>query len=140
MGGKQSKNNPQKKIFNFYYDLYCQKLTVYEGTPANEIIATLREILQIPSESKLEYLDEDGYPIVISSALPNEIKIHVKIKKTFTEKFIESQNNNSNNNNPNSIDWFWLESETPQTHIRKNNHNNTKKPIYLFIKYAHTYY
>ncbi len=37
MGGKQSKNAPQKKIFNFYYDLYCQKLTVYEGTPANEL-------------------------------------------------------------------------------------------------------
>ena len=128
MGGKQSKNNPQKKIFNFYYDLYCQKLTVYEGTPANEIIATLREILQIPSESKLEYLDEDGYPIVISSALPNEIKIHVKIKKTFTEKFIESQNNNSNNNNPNSIDWFWLESETPQTHKRKNNNKTIYQP------------
>ena len=128
MGGKQSKNNPQKKIFNFYYDLYCQKLTVYEGTPANEIIATLREILQIPSESKLEYLDEDGYPIVISSALPNEIKIHVKIKKTFTEKFIESQKNNSNNNNPNSIDWFWLESETPQTHKRKNNNKTIYQP------------
>ena len=123
MGGKQSKNAPQKKIFNFYYDLYCQKLTVYEGTPANEIITTLRDLLQIPSESKLEFLDEDGFPIVISSALPNDIKIHVKIKKTFTEKFIESQNNNnkSNNNNQNSIDWFWLESQRPNSHKRKNN-------------------
>ena len=101
-GRKTKKNIPEKKIFNFYYDLYCQKITVYQGTPSNEIISTLRDILQIPSEAKLEYLDEDGYPIVISSALPNEIKIYVKIKKTFTEKFIESQKNNNSNNNKNT--------------------------------------
>ena len=134
MGGKQSKNIPEKKIFNFYYDLYCQKITVYQGTPSNEIISTLRDILQIPSEAKLKYLDEDGYPIVISSALPNEIKIYVKIKKTFTEKFIESQkNNNSNNNNKNaqienSIDWFWLESDSPSTHKRKNDNKTIYQP------------
>ncbi len=67
--------SPQKKLFNFYYDLICQKLTVYAGTPANEIISTLRELLQIDSGKKLEYIDEEGYPIVVSSALPNEIKI-----------------------------------------------------------------
>jgi len=94
----------------------------------------LRDILQIPSEAKLEYLDEDGYPIVISSALPNEIKIYVKIKKTFTEKFIESQkNNNSNNNNKNNqientIDWFWLESDSPSTHKRKNDNKTIYQP------------
>ena len=53
MGGKPSKNVPQKKIFKFYYDLSCQKLTMYEGTPSNEIKTTLYDILQIPLEAKL---------------------------------------------------------------------------------------
>ena len=127
MGGKNSKNTNGKKIFNFYYDLYCQKLTVYEGTPSNEIIMTLRDLLQIPTESKLEFVGEDGYPIVISSALPNEIKIHVKIKKTFTEKFIESQNKN-NNKIQKSIRWFWLESDSPETHKRKNDNKTIYQP------------
>jgi len=143
MGGFQNKNcqiedlshliknnDSSKKVFNFYYDLYCQKLIVYEGTPANEIMATIRDLLQIPSEAKLEFSDEEGIPIVISSALPNDIKIHIKIKKTFTEKFIESQNNNNNKINtiPKSIEWFWLESDSPNTHKRKNNNKTIYQP------------
>ena len=121
--------SPQKKVFNFYYDLMCQKLTVYTGTPANEIISTLRELLQINSNQKLEYIDEEGYPIVVSSALPNEIKIYVKIKKTFTEKFIESQNKNKDNKIDNySIEWFWLECDYPEICQRKNNNKTLCQP------------
>ena len=121
--------SPQKKLFNFYYDLICQKLTVYAGTPANEIISTLRELLQIDSGKKLEYIDEEGYPIVVSSALPNEIKIYVKIKKTFTERFIESQNENKENKiSDNSIEWFWLESQDPKICKRKNNNKTIYQP------------
>ena len=36
--------------------------------------------------------------MVISSALPDQIKIYVEIKKTFTEKFIE-ENKAKNDNN-----------------------------------------
>ena len=121
--------SPQRKVFNFYYDLMCQKLTLYTGTPANEIISTLRDLLQINSNQKLEYIDEEGYPIVVSSALPNEIKIYVKIKKTFTERFIESKNKNKENKIANnSIEWFWLESNTPQICKRKNNNKTIYQP------------
>lgn len=110
----------EKKVFNFYYDLCCQKLTVYPGTKAEEIKSTIREILEIPEETKINFLDEDGNPIVISSALPNNIKIYVQIKKTFTEKFIE-QNNGNFNNQENSIEWFWTEEKGEKTYERKNN-------------------
>ena len=30
----------EKKTFNFYYDLCCQKLTVYKGTTSEELIDT----------------------------------------------------------------------------------------------------
>ena len=102
-----------KKIFNFYYDLCCQKLTVYSGTSAEEIKSTIREILEIPQDKQVRYLDEEGNPIVISSALPDQIKIYVEIKKTFTEKFLEENKAKNDNNNttttstPNSIKWVW---------------------------------
>ena len=121
--------SPQKKVFNFYYDLICQKLTVYSGTPANEIISTLRELLRIHSAKELEFIDDEGYPMVVSSALPNDIKIYVKIKKTFTERFIESQNKNQDNKIPgNSIEWFWLESDYPEICKRKNNNKTIYQP------------
>lgn len=74
--GSKSTNNNRGKTFYFYYDMSYQKLTVYPGTSSDEIKSTIREFLNIPNESKLEYLDENGDPIVISSALPNEIKIN----------------------------------------------------------------
>ena len=104
-----------KKIFNFYYDLCCQKLTVYSGTSAEEIKSTIREILEIPQDKQVRYLDEEGNPIVISSALPDQIKIYVEIKKSFTEKFLEENKAKNDNNNtsttstPNSIKWVWME-------------------------------
>jgi len=54
----------------------------------------------------VRFLDEEGNPIVISSALPDQIKIYVEIKKTFTEKFLE-ENKEKNENNPNLIKWVW---------------------------------
>ena len=54
----------------------------------------------------MRFLDEEGNPIVISSALPDQIKIYVEIKKTFTEKFLE-ENQEKNENNPNLIKWVW---------------------------------
>ena len=95
-----------KKVFNFYYDLCCQKLTVYSGTSSDEIKSTIREILEIPQDKQVRFLDEEGNPIVISSALPDQIKIYVEIKKTFTEKFLE-ENQEKNENNQNLIKWVW---------------------------------
>ena len=97
----------------------CQNLVVYPGTPSNEIKNTIRELLNISNESKVEYLDENGNPVVISSALPDGVKIYVKIKKTFTEKFIEEQSKNKNPIKQKSINWTWLESERPEYHNRK---------------------
>ena len=113
----------EKKVFNFYYDLCCQKLTVYPGTKPEEIKSSIREILEIPEDKKVMYLDEDGNPIAISSALPNNINIYVQIKKTFTEKFFE-QNQGNYNNQDNSIEWFWTEEEEEdgdKSYALKNN-------------------
>ena len=76
--------------------------------------------MEIPADKKLNFLDEDGNPVVISSALPNNIKIYIQIKKTFTEQFIE-QNNLKNDNINNSIDWCWNEEIGEKTYERKNN-------------------
>jgi hypothetical protein len=81
----------------------CQNLVVYPGTPSEEIKNTIRDILNIPEKSKLEYLDGDGNPIVISSALPDQTRIYVKIKKSFTEKYIDEQKNKEIKQIPNSM-------------------------------------
>lgn len=124
-----------KKIFNFYYDLCCQKLVVYTGTSSQDVKTSLREILNIPDEVELEYLDEDGIPIVVSSALPDQIKIYVKKKKTFLERNIEDskkfekESSSNNNNNINSFEWFWFESSSNITHPRKNNNKTVYQPV-----------
>ena len=127
MGGKHLNQNVGKTYY-FYYDMSCQNLVVYPGTPSDEIKYTIRDLLNIPIESKVEYLDENVNPVVISSALPDKIKIYVKIKKTFTEKFIEEQSKNKKQTNPESINWTWLESESPKYHLRKNNDKTIYQP------------
>ena len=122
-----------KKIFNFYYDLCCQKLTVYSGTSAEEIKSTIREILEIPQDKQVRYLDEEGNPIVISSALPDQIKIYVEIKKTFTEKFLEENKAKNDNNNttttstPNSIKWVWNKDDENDLEYKNSNEDKTVK-------------
>ena len=129
MGSKSSKKKEktkneneenQGKTFYFYYDMSCQNLVVYPGTPSEEIKNTIRDILNIPEKSKLEYLDGNGIPIVISSALPDQIRIYVKIKKSFTDKYIEENKKKEIKPLPNSIEWTWLESSSPSSHKRKN--------------------
>jgi len=117
-----------KKVFNFYYDLCCQKLTVYPGVTSEEIKSAIKEILEIPPDKKVNFLDEEGTPIVISSNLPNEIKIYVQIKKTFTEQLIE-QNKGNENKDINSIEWFWNEEDNEDediSYVRKNNNKTVK--------------
>ena len=128
MGSQSSKENNEGKIFKFYYDMSCQNLTVYPGTPSKEIKNTIKELLNINPETKVEYLDENGYPMVISSALPDQIKIYVKIKKTFTEKFIEEQSKNKKEASPESISWIWYESEKPKYHFKKNGDKTIFQP------------
>ena len=120
MGIFNKQNTNKGKLFCFYYDMCCQNLTVFPGTSSEEIKSEIREILNIPKESKLEYLDENGNPIVISSALPDKIKIYIKIKKTFTEKYIEKKKAEPVKIIPNSIEWTWEESTSPKTHLRSN--------------------
>jgi len=110
----------EKKIFNFYYDLCCQKLIVYSGTKSEEIKSTIRELLEIPEDKKVIYLDEEGNPLVISSALPNNINIYVQIKKSFTEQYFE-QNQDSSKNQENTIEWFWTGEKGEMTYELKNN-------------------
>lgn len=126
--GSHNSNQNTGKTFYFYYDMCCQNLVVYQGTPSDEIKNTIRDLLNIPSRSKVEYLDENGNPIVISSALPDKIKIYVKIKKTFTEKFIEEQSKSKKQTKPESINWTWLESARPDYHHRKNNDKTIYQP------------
>ena len=52
----------------------------------------------------------------------------MKIKKTFTEKFMEEQSKNKSQAKPESINWTWLESERPKHHIRKNNDKTIYQP------------
>ncbi len=111
--GSNNSNQNTGKTFHFYYDMSCQNLVVYPGTPSDEIKNTIRDLLNIPRYSKVEYLEENGNPIVISSALPDKVKIYVKIKKTFTEKFIEEQSKNKEQTSSRSINWKWLESARP---------------------------
>ena len=63
--GSKSSNENKGKTFYFYYDMSCQNLVVYLGTPSDEIKHTIRDLLNIPSNTKVEYLDENGNPIVI---------------------------------------------------------------------------
>lgn len=115
----------EKKIFYFYYDLCCQKLAVYPGTSSEEIKSTIRELLEIPNDEKINYLDEEGNPMVISSALPNDIKIYVQKKKTFTEKFIEQnkeKKEDQSNKEINSIEWFWTEEDKSGSKDDKNSY------------------
>ena len=77
------------------YNSKIQKLVIYETTPSNEIISTIREILQIPPELKIEFEDEDKYPIVVSSFLPNNIKIIVKTKNSNNDNQNKSLDGNS---------------------------------------------
>jgi len=115
-----------KKIFNFYYDLCCQKLTVYSGTSAEEIKSTIREILEIPQDKQVRYLDEEGNPIVISSALPDQIKIYVEIKKTFTEKFLEENKAKNTTTTNNSIKWVWNKDEDDLEYKNSNEDKTVK--------------
>lgn len=118
-----------KKTFNFYYDSCCQKLIVYEGTKSDEIKSTIRELLEIPKDKKVIYVDDEGNPIVISSSLPNNINIYVQIKKTFTELYFE-QNQNISINSVNSIEWFWTEEEDDETYELTNNNKTVTHTSY----------
>ena len=115
-----------KKIFNFYYDLCCQKLAVYSGTSADEIKSTIREILEISQDKQVRYLDEEGNPIVISSALPDQIKIYVEIKKTFTEKFLEENKAKNTTTTNNSIKWVWNKDEDDLEYKNSNEDKTVK--------------
>ena len=117
----------EKKVFNFHYDLCCQKLTVYPGTSSEEIKSTIREILEIPEEEKVNYLDEEGNPLVISSALPNNINIYVQKKQTFTKQFFEQ--NKDIFNQENTIEWFWTEEKLKSTEKPSYELSNNNKTV-----------
>jgi len=101
-----------KKTFLLYYDMCCQKVIIYTGTPRKEIIEVIYELFRIDQKQKINILDEEGVPVVLSSYLPNNVKLYIQIQKTFTEIFIENQNLDINNNcaeipNSDNIAWVW---------------------------------
>jgi|APCry1669189241_1035207.scaffolds.fasta_scaffold797861_1 hypothetical protein len=51
-------------------------------------------------DQKLLFLDEDGIPIVLSSAIPNCTKIFLQKHQTETEKIIKEIKD---------VNWIWLE-------------------------------
>ena len=115
-----------KKVLVFYYDMCSQQLAVYPGTPASDIKSALREILKIPDEDELEYLDDTGIPLVVSASMPDGTKIFVKKKKSFTDQFVESTP--TKEEEPEGMDWNWLPSSSPSSHPLKNDSKTVYQP------------
>jgi hypothetical protein len=114
----------EKKLFKLYHDMCEQKLIVYTGTSQAEIKDTIYEILDIPTTEKIQVLDEEGNPIVLSSNLPNEIQLYIQIKKSYTDKLFSSE---LPQQEAGSIEWFW---NTPsnKSHMLKNNNKTVYQP------------
>jgi hypothetical protein len=106
MGNKNSLN--AQKTFNLYYNGTKQNLVVYEGTQKDEINSSIIEILNIPANEKIIILNENGYPVVLSSYLPDGIQLFIEIKKTFTQKVSEEKTQIQIKNKVlNGINWNW---------------------------------
>ncbi len=125
-----------KKVFNIYYNMCCQRIVVYSGVPQSEIFNTIYELLSIPKESKINILDEDGIPVVLSSYLPSYINLYVQIQKTFTDKLFEGLQLQTNvtqaitlqvKSAEEKYDWIWNE-PSASSHKLKNNNKTVYQP------------
>lgn len=104
-----------KKKFNFYYKNSVQILKLYEGTKQEEIISTLYKLLNVDQSKILYFYDEDGDQIVISSSMPNDIKIFIKDEFLVGNKEFGKQDENNKDSNL-SIN---SDVNTDQTNINK---------------------
>ena len=79
-----------KKKFVFYFDNSSQPIVVYEGTPTNDLIVTVKQVFKFPLNQSLLFLDDEGTPVVLSSYLPDGIQLFIQKNQTETEKFEEN--------------------------------------------------
>jgi hypothetical protein len=113
----------EKKKLILYYNTCSQNLIFYPGTSQQEIKDTIYEILDIPETEKLQILDEEGDPVVLSSSLPNEIKLYIQIKKTYAEKLLNSLPPQEID----SVDWTWNKPSN-SSHLLKNGDKTVYQP------------
>jgi len=66
-----------KKLLVLHANQTEYRLKVFEGTPAQELDAAIRQHLEFPAEGRLAFTDEDGDPVVLSSAFPDGTHLHV---------------------------------------------------------------
>ena len=107
----------QKKIWSIYYNDTEQKVIIYPGSQVSEILGSIRMIFDFDEKQELLFLNEDGLPTVLSSAIPTETKLYMQKKQSVTDQIIESRVASLE---PASIAWHWLEPSNP-SHKRKNN-------------------
>ena len=77
-----------EKAFCLFYRAQEQKIIVYPGTPQNDILSTIRVVLKIPMEKEFEVLNKDGIPVVVSSHLPNNVKLFIQIPKDYAAEAV----------------------------------------------------
>ena len=122
-----SPSNPQtisqpleKRIWKIYYDNTEQKIAIYPGTQASEILKTIITIFSLPEDQGLLFLDEDGIPVGLSSAIPSETKLFMQKKQSFSDMLSSIQQS------PPS--WVWFQPSNRSTHFRKNNDLTVYQP------------
>ena len=114
--------NLSKRVWTIYRDDIEQRVAVYTGTSYDEIIILIKQLFKINENQNLLFLDEDGIPIVISSAIPNNTKIYLQIHQSVTEKFFNE------NQQIVLVNWTWLEPGN-DSHKRKNNNMTIFQPV-----------
>ena len=116
----------QKNIWSIYYDDTEQKVGIYHGTNIAEILAGIRLIFDLSDKQELLFLDEDGVPIILSSAIPTQTKLYMQKKQSITDKVIEQA---ANNPEPvlATVAWYWLE-PSHTSHKRRNDNLTVYQP------------
>jgi len=120
----------QSKIYiNLYFKHSTQRLGVYRNTPQKDIISSIKDVLELENNKKLYFLDEEGTPIVITSFLPNDIKIFVQNDDKIT---LGSHENESN-------EWKWSTSLSNPKFINNNffkTHDTERTIVYGDTKFT----
>jgi hypothetical protein len=66
-----------------YFGDQCVSLVAYPGTPRDELLASVREVLGVPLAAPLRFRDADGAVVLLSGAVPDGATLHVKLEQGF---------------------------------------------------------
>jgi hypothetical protein len=66
-----------------YFGDQCVGLVVYPGTPRDELLASVREVLGVPLAAPLRFRDADGAVVLLSGAVLDGATLHVKLEQGF---------------------------------------------------------